>query len=149
MSRWQAGPLWGAEVGSIAGMLCAGLSAALPAFRRGPIGVVACISEWLIWRDLVIAGQRFTAYGMDTDILEAGIGAGIYALGARGLAAWYWRWELLRLLVGAGAMKFLSFDESWRNLSAVHWHFQSTVLPGPLGWYAHWLTSHWPFLGHL
>merc|ERR1712048_1108590 len=40
-------------------------------------------------------------------------------------------------------------DESWRNLSAVHWHFQSTVLPGPLGWYAHWLTSHWPFLGHL
>merc|ERR1712176_1083049 len=46
-------------------------------------------------------------------------------------------------------MKFLTCDESWRNMSALHWHFQSTVLPGPLGWYAHWITSNLPFIGHL
>jgi hypothetical protein len=48
-----------------------------------------------------------------------------------------YRWLLARLYFGAGSVKLLSCDGSWRDLSAVHWHFQSQPLPNPIGAWAH------------
>ena len=44
---------------------------------------------------------------------------------------------LARLYLGAGAVKLLSCDASWRDLSAVAWHLQSQPLPNPVGAAAH------------
>ena len=71
---------------------------------------------------------------MDALLLDA---APLAVLSATGLAApaasFGFRWLLARLYLGAGAVKLLSCDASWRDLSAVHWHLQSQPLPNPFG----------------
>lgn len=105
--------------------------------RKGPAGVLTFGLLWLLWHDLVMAGGRFTAYQMDLLLLDA---APISVLAASGLvpaaASFGYRWLLARLYLGAGAVKLLSCDKSWRDLSAVHWHFQSQPLPNPVGQFA-------------
>jgi hypothetical protein len=74
------------------------------------------------------------AYQMDLLLLDA---APLSVLAASGIASraatFGYRWLLSRLYIGAGAVKLLSCDPSWRDLSAVHWHFQSQPLPNPIG----------------
>ena len=41
--------------------------------RSGLVGAALYGAQWAAWRDLVLVGQRFTAYGMDTDVLEAAL----------------------------------------------------------------------------
>ncbi len=46
---------------------------------------------------------------------------------------------LVRLMVASGAVKLLSGDVTWRNLSALRYHFWTQPLPTPLGlWVAVW-----------
>jgi hypothetical protein len=35
----------------------------------------------------------------------------------------------------SGAVKLLSHDPNWRNLTAVHYHYETQPLPTPLAWY--------------
>jgi hypothetical protein len=45
------------------------------------------------------------------------------------------RWLLFRLMFESGAVKLLSHDPSWRNLTALAVHYQTQPLPTPLAWY--------------
>ena len=43
------------------------------------------------------------------------------------------RWLLASLYFGVGAVKLLSCDPSWRDLTPVHWHFANQPIPNPIG----------------
>lgn len=127
-------PEAGMEALCVTGLLVAAAQLALRPLRYGIGGMAAFSVEWLCWHDLVTAGGRFTAYQMDSLLLDV---APLTVLAASGLApaaaTFGLRWLLTRLYLGAGAVKLLSCDASWRDLSAVHWHLQSQPLPNPLG----------------
>src|SRR2546427_11506523 len=51
------------------------------------------------------------------------------------------RWLLFRLLFFSGAVKLLSGDAAWRNLTALQYHYETQPLPTPLAWYMHQLPA--------
>lgn len=129
-----ASPQVGMEVFAALGILISAAQIMFRQLRHGVAGVVTFSFMWLLWHDLVIAGGRLMAYQMDLLLLDA---APLSVLAASGIASraatFGYRWLLSRLYIGAGAVKLLSCDPSWRDLSAVHWHFQSQPLPNPIG----------------
>ena len=46
------------------------------------------------------------------------------------------RWLVFRLYFLSGAVKLLSGDPTWRNLTALSFHFHTQPLPTSLAWYA-------------
>jgi hypothetical protein len=40
-------------------------------------------------------------------------------------------------MVGSGVVKLASGDSTWRNLTALSFHFETQPIPTPLAWYAH------------
>jgi hypothetical protein len=57
------------------------------------------------------------------------------------LARWLLWWLFIRLMVLSGAVKLLSGDACWRNLTALTFHFETQPLPTWIGWYAHQLPD--------
>ena len=49
------------------------------------------------------------------------------------------RWLLFRLLVASAAVKLTSGDSSWRDLTALRYHYETQPLPTPVAWYFHQL----------
>lgn len=49
------------------------------------------------------------------------------------------RWLLFRLLFASAAVKLTSGDPSWRDLTALRFHYETQPLPTGLAWYAHQL----------
>ncbi len=49
------------------------------------------------------------------------------------------RWLLFRLLFASAAVKLMSGDRSWRDLTALRYHYETQPLPTGLAWYAHQL----------
>jgi hypothetical protein len=49
---------------------------------------------------------------------------------------WLYRWLLFRFLFLSGAVKLLSGDPTWSNLTALKYHFWTQPLPTPLAWHA-------------
>jgi hypothetical protein len=70
-------------------------------------------------------------------LLEAGFLA--IFLGRSRLVVWLFRWLLFRLMFLSGAVKLLSHDKSWRDLSAMSVHYETQPLPTPIAWYMHQL----------
>lgn len=52
---------------------------------------------------------------------------------------WLLRWLLFRLMFESGCVKLLSGDFTWRNLTALTFHYETQPLPTWIGWYAHQL----------
>jgi lipase maturation factor 1 len=55
---------------------------------------------------------------------------------------WLLRWLLFRLMFLSGCVKLLSHDPSWRNLTALEYHYETQPLPTPVAWYA-WQLPAW------
>jgi hypothetical protein len=108
---------------------------------------------WAAYLSLNAAGQVFFHFQWDTLLLET-------TLLAAFLAPWSllpgWRrheppaaarliltWLLFRLMFFAGVVKLASGDHSWRDLTALTFHFETQPLPTPLAWYSHQLPSWW------
>src|SRR5207247_8893559 len=69
----------------------------------------------------------------------------IFLTAGSSIVVWLYRWLVFRFLFLAGAMKLLSGDPTWRNLTALDYHFWTQPLPTPLAWYAaqlpHWVLA--------
>ncbi len=48
---------------------------------------------------------------------------------------WLNRWLLFRLMLESGLVKLRSGDVTWRDLSALYYHFETQPLPTPIGWF--------------
>ena len=125
------------SVGGVAGAL-------LLIFDIAPVLVLSL--EWVLYLSLVTVGQDFLSFQWDNLLLEAGFLA-IF------LAPWHlWphrspqaprvpRWLLwfllFRLMFSSGVVKLSSGDPTWRNLTALEYHYYTQPLPTPIAWYVH------------
>jgi lipase maturation factor 1 len=116
------------------------------------LGIVtgpALALAWLCYLSLVAVGQDFLAFQWDILLLEAGFLAIFLApwrlleppwrSGTSSVSTtvvWLGRWLLFRLMFLSGAVKLLSGDPTWRNLTALQYHYWTQPLPTPLAWYA-------------
>ena len=122
--------------GAMAACWIAGASLALAAvfgFRQR-IVLAGCL---VLWISLCSVGQDFLSFQWDILLSEAGFLA-IFADTSR-VRIWLFRWLLFRLMIFSGAVKLLSGDPAWRNLTALHYHYETQPLPTPLAWYMYQL----------
>jgi len=105
---------------------------------------------WLIYLSLATICGVFLGFQWDILLLEVGFLAIFFAplqmLPAISRAArpsrivlWLLRWLLFRLMFESGCVKLLSGDPSWRNLTALNFHYETQPLPTWIGWYVHQL----------
>jgi hypothetical protein len=97
---------------------------------------------------------EFLAYQWDALLLEAGVLALLVApavvrerwqFGGDSdpprIAVWLMWWLVFRLMFGSGAVKLASGDPTWRNLTAMMFHYETQPLPNPIAFYAHHLPA--------
>jgi hypothetical protein len=113
-----------------------GAAAALMAAvgRRQRPALAVCFVCWL---SLCVAGQDFLSFQWDLLLVETGFLA-IFA-GQDRVRMWLFRWLLFRLVFFSGLVKLLSGDPTWRNLTALRYHYETQPLPTPLAWHMHQL----------
>jgi predicted DCC family thiol-disulfide oxidoreductase YuxK len=105
----------------------------------------ALIGLFVLYLSYFYGGQDFTGFQWDLLLLEAGFLAIFLSSGSR-IVIWLYRWFVFRYLFLAGAAKLLSGDPTWRNFTALEYHFWTQPLPTPLAWYAAELP-HWLLIG--
>jgi len=88
---------------------------------------------FVYYLSVVNGGQVFMGYQWDYLLLEAGFLT--LFLKPTWARTFLFRWLLFRLMFESGAVKLLSHDPTWRNLTALTYHYQTQPLPTPLAWY--------------
>ncbi len=106
----------------------------LTGFARGKFERLILVVLFVLYLSFAAAGQEFLSFQWDALLLEAGFLATF--LGDNRIVPWLFRWLVFRLYFLSGAAKLLSADPTWRNLSAVGFHWHTQPLPTPLAWYA-------------
>ena len=135
----------------------AGIAVSLPViagFATGPCLLLA----WALYLSQVSIGQDFMAFQWDVLLLEAGFLAIFLApwrslrmrtlppeMGAASSSAsvphpstaivWLFRWLVFRVYFLSGIVKLQSGDASWRNLTAMSFHYATQPLPNGIAWY--------------
>jgi hypothetical protein len=108
------------------------------------------LALWMLYLSIVNIGQDFLLFQWDALLLETGFAALLIApwklelrpkrIESPGTAVtWLFRVLIFRLMFESGLVKLLSGDKSWRNLTALTFHYQTQPLPTPLAWYANQL----------
>ena len=105
----------------------------LTGFARGKFERLILVVLFLLYLSFAAAGQEFLSFQWDSLLLEAGFLA--IFLGQNRIVPWLFRWLVFRLYFLSGAVKLLSDDPTWRNLSALGFHWHTQPLPTPLAWY--------------
>ncbi len=105
----------------------------------------ALIGLFALYLSYVYVGQEFMSFQWDTLLLEAGF-LGIFLTGGSRIVVWLFRFLVFRFMFLAGAVKLLSADPTWHNLTALEYHFWTQPLPTPLAWYAAQLPP-WILIG--
>jgi hypothetical protein len=135
----DAALVWGCRTGQVlAAMVMVGLA---------PQAALAGL--WALYLSYVSAGRDFLSFQWDTLLLEVGLLAALTApSGPRpGLGRYeptrvevlLWRVLVFRLYFGSGVSKLQSGDETWRELSACAYYYETAPLPTRGGWAAHHL----------
>ncbi len=126
------------------------LGSLLLIFDVAPIPILSIL--WALYLSLVTVGQDFLGFQWDALLLEAGF----LAICLAPAHLWPRRiqkaitpglprlllWSLLfRLMFSSGVVKLSSGDATWRNFTALEYHYYTQPLPTPLAWYAHLAPS--------
>ncbi len=128
-------------------LLCGAGAAASILLVAGLVPTLAAATSWIAYLSLAGAGQVFFEFQWDSLLLEAGFLA-IFLVSPRrlrfggGLATapvslWLLRWLLFRLMFSSGWVKLASGDPTWRNLSALRFHYETQPLPPWTAWFMH------------
>jgi hypothetical protein len=122
------------------------------ALVSGVMPGLTCVLLWLVYLSLIVVGNVFFQFQWDVLLLETLAVAAFVApwkLWAPGLVAerappaialWLPRLLLWKLMFMSGIVKLTSGDPTWRNLTALEYHYFTTCLPSWVGWHVHW----WP-----
>jgi hypothetical protein len=124
---WISASDFALEAACWLGVAAAGL-VMLGIFRRWALA--AC---YVLYLSLATTGQEFMSYQWDMLLLEAGFLAIFFDESP--LVVWLFRWLAFRLMFLSGAVKLLSGDLAWRNLTALQYHFWTQPIPNPVAWY--------------
>ncbi|SPF52193.1 conserved membrane hypothetical protein [Candidatus Sulfopaludibacter sp. SbA4] len=93
----------------------------------------------VLWLSVCTVGQDFLSFQWDILLSEAGFLA-LFA-DATPVRVFLFRWLIFRLMFFSGAVKLLSGDPTWRNLTALSYHYETQPLPTPVAWYMHQLPA--------
>lgn len=119
----------------------------------GIVPAVSAFVAWFFYLSLVHLGQTFFGYQWDALLLEAGFLAIFLAppvlrwrlrsatAAPSRLIFILVRWLLFRLMFASGLAKLVGGDVTWRNLTALTYHFQTQPIPNAVAWYAHQLPE--------
>lgn len=116
----------------------------------GILPLPATIGLYVLYLSIDTAGQTFFSFQWDSLLLEAGFAAILlapwgfrpgYADPPPRMAIWLFRFLIFRLMLESGAVKLLSGDPTWRNLSALNYHYETQPLPTPPAWYFYHLPE--------
>jgi hypothetical protein len=132
--------------------LCAAGVALGGAALAGVVPRAALAGTWALYLSLVSAGGIFLAYQWDVLLLEAGLLAVLVApagllpfrrawVPPHPFAIWLPRLLLVKLMFLSGAVKLLSGDPTWRELTALSHHFETQPIPAWSSWLAHWIPA--------
>ncbi|MHC5115265.1 MAG: lipase maturation factor family protein, partial [Planctomycetota bacterium] len=125
----------------LAGLLVIGIA---------PLPVLGAL--WLVYLSLVIAGQQFMSFQWDTLLLETTFVAMFAAPASRRLriatarpptrgGLLLVRLLLFKLMFLSGVTKLLSGDPTWRDGTAMTFHYETQPIPAATSWYAHQLPA--------
>ncbi len=107
----------------------------------------------LIYLSLATVCSVFLGFQWDSLLLETGFLAIFFAplqwlprwpsreTPPSRIALWLLRWLLFRLMFESGCVKLSSGDRTWRDLTALKFHYETQPLPTWVGWYAHQLPA--------
>ncbi len=94
---------------------------------------------FLLYLSIVSVGQDFLSFGWESFLLEITFYTFWLSLTpVPNLMMWIClNFLLFRFHIQAGAVKLQSGDKTWRNLSALGFHYQSQPLPNTWAWYVY------------
>ncbi len=103
---------------------------------------------WLLYLSQVSIGRDFMEFQWDILLLEAGF-LSIFFVSGRfwgrpllrpsKVIVWLFRWLVFRVFSLSGLVKLLSRDASWRNLTALSFHYETQPIPNFVAWYMYQL----------
>lgn len=134
--------------------LCGLGTAASVMLALGIAPIPSLILLWTLYLSLSVVGQLFLSFQWDTLLLETGFFAIFVAPGTllpnltlgkppNRIALWLLWWLLFKLTFLSGVTKLLSGDPTWRNLTAMEFHYMTQPIPNSISWYAHQLPPWW------
>ncbi len=125
---------------------------ALSILLIGGVAPAPCLlGLYVLYLSLFAAGQDFTGFQWDILLLEAGFLAiflaplqlrpGLRRAGepSRGVL-WLFRLLLFKLMFLSGVVKLTSGDPTWRDGTAMTFHYETQPLPNPWSWSMHHLS---------
>jgi len=141
----------GASDGMLEGLCWAGVVLSL-LLLAGVAQAPVLLLLWVCYLSLSVAGQTFLWFQWDALLLETGLLALLFAPTQVApsltterppltLARWLVWGLLFRLMVLSGVTKLASGDPTWRQLTALDYHFWTQPLPPWPAWYAQWLPE--------
>ena len=105
---------------------------------------------WAFYLSLVVVCRDFLAFQWDVLLLETGFLAiflyrpfarNTWNSGPNKCFFFLLKWLLFRLTFSSGMVKLLSHDLTWRNLTALNYHYWTQPLPTWIGWYVNLLPE--------
>lgn len=112
----------------------------------------ALLLAWVLYLSISSVGRSFLAFQWDILLLEVGLASLLIA--PRGLfprlseqrpphrlGLLVLQVILFKLMFSSGLVKLKSGDETWADLTALLYHYETQPLPTWLGWYAHQLPA--------
>lgn len=137
--------------GALVGAALLGAVAAAAAFAGIAQGWMFFLC-WILYLSFVSVGQEFLSFQWDILLIETGFLA-LFAVPwltvfgwsvapeAPHLVRWAFYLLLFKLMFLSGVVKLASGDPSWRDLSAMTYHFWTQPLPNPLSPFMHALPA--------
>jgi predicted DCC family thiol-disulfide oxidoreductase YuxK len=130
--------------------LCDGGALAACLMMLGIMPILSAIVAWILYLSLMNVGQDFLGFQWDSLLLDAGlltIFFSPWALTLRRAASsrvslitlFLLRWLNFRLMLGSGVVKLSSGDKTWRDLTAMKYHYETQPIPTWTSWYMHQL----------
>ena len=124
------------------------LLAAVAVWGAAPLPCLILL--WVAYLSLLSVGRDFLSFQWDILLLETGFLAILWAPAGlrpslvRGnqpsvVVLWLIRWLTFRLMFSSGVVKLVSGDATWRDLTALTYHYQTQPLPHIISWFAHQL----------
>ena len=121
------------------------------ALIMGVLPGLCSVLLWLFYLSLVVVGQVFLGYQWDSLLLEVGLLAVFLAPWCArlsracdqpwGFTIWLVRLLAFRLMFLSGVVKLASHDPTWRDWTALDFHYQTQPLPIWTSWYVHQMPT--------
>ena len=144
--------LWRTDDAFVQASLYAGITISLLVIA-GFIPGFGLLLLWMLHLSIVVTGGVFTGFQWDSLLLECGFLVLFVAPWRWRLpslktapdppraAVWLLHWLVFRLMFLSGVVKWAGGDDSWHDLRALHYHFETQPLPNPWAWHFHHLPD--------